>query len=125
LIRQPRYRGIESILSCAKKLGLDATGLADATGLSVVLVTRLDRRLIDYGSIPEKVFDVLANALHAATALVTEYPQQPPALAMEARFRADENPKIPEPQNFFDAVRSDKSISEERRTALLSLPGEH
>jgi hypothetical protein len=44
---------------------------------------------------------------------------------MEARFRADENPKIPEPQNFFDAVRSDKSISEERRTALLSLPGEH
>jgi len=116
--------GIENILSCAKKLGLDAPGLADATGLSVVLVTKLDRRLIDYGSIPAKIFDVLANALHATTALVSEYLQQPPALAVEARFRADENPKIPEQQNFFDAVRSDKSISEQRRIALLSLPGE-
>lgn len=116
---------IESILSRARRLGLDAPDLADATGLSVVLVTKLDRRLIDYGSIPEKIFEVLANALHAATAQVTEYLRQPPALAMGARFRADENPKIPEPQNFFDAVRSDKSISEQRRVELLSLPGEH
>jgi len=115
---------IESILSSAKKLGLDAPGLADATELSVVLVMKLDRRLIDFGSIPEKIFDVLANALHAATALVTEYLRQPPVLATEARFRANENPKVPEPQNFFDAVRSDKSIGEERRVALLALSGE-
>jgi hypothetical protein len=85
---------------------------------------KLDRRLIDFGSIPEKIFEVLANALHAATALVTEYLRQPPVLATEARFRANENPKVPEPQNFFDAVRSDKSISEVRRVALLALSGE-
>jgi len=112
---------IESILSSAKKLGLDAPGLADATGLSVVLVMKLDRRLINFGSIPEKIFGILATALHAATAVVTEYLRQPPVLATVARFRANETPKIPEPQDFFDAVRSDKSISEERRAALLAL----
>jgi hypothetical protein len=114
---------IESILSSAKKLGLEAPGLADATGLSVVLVMKLDRRLIDFGSIPEKILDVLASALHTATAVVTKYLQQPPVLAMGARFRANENPKVSEPQNFFDAVRSDRSISEERRGALLALSG--
>jgi hypothetical protein len=115
---------IESILSSAKKLGLDALGLADATGLSVVLVMKLDRRLIDFRSIPEKIFGVLATALHAATAVVAEYLRQPPVLATEARFRANENPKVPEPQDFFDAVRSDKSVSEDRRVALLALSGE-
>ena len=112
---------IESILSKAKQLGLDAPGLADAAGLSVVLVAKLDRRLIDYRSIPMKVFDVLANALRETSTLVSEYLRQPPVLAMEARFRANESPKIPEQQNFFDAVRSDKSISEERRATLLAL----
>jgi hypothetical protein len=115
---------IESILSSAKKVGLDAPGLADTTGLSVVLVMKLDRRLIDFRSIPQKIFGVLATALHAATAAVTEYLRQPPVLATEARFRANENPKVPEPQDFFDAVRSDKSISEERRVSLLALSEE-
>ena len=115
---------IESILSSAKRLGLDALGLADLTGLSVVLVMKLDRRLINFGSIPQKIFDLLANVLHSATAPITEYLQQPPVLAMEARFRATESPTIPEQQDFFDAVRSDKSISEDRRLSLLALSEE-
>jgi len=53
--------------------------------------------------------------------LVVEYLQQSPMLATEASFRARENPRIQEQQDFFEAVRSDRSVSEERRSALLAL----
>jgi hypothetical protein len=117
----PAMQGIESLLSSAKQLGLDAPALADKTGLSVVLVTKLDRRLIAHLRVPEKVFEVLANALRVTSEAISAYLEQPPALATEARFRAKENPRIQEQQDFFEAVRTDKSISEERRANLLAL----
>ena len=117
----PEAQRIEGLLVTAKRLGLDAPALANKTGLSVVLVTKLDRRLIRPVSVPQRVFKLLAEALNTAVDLVAGYLQQSPMLATEASFRAKENPHIQEQQDFFEAVRSDRSISEERRSALLAL----
>jgi hypothetical protein len=115
---EPQLKGI---LAAAKSIGLDAMGLANSAALSVVLVTKLDRRLIAFRSIPGQVIDTLAAALRQSGALVTDYLQQGPVLATEGRFRASEAPSLPGVQDFFDAVRSDKSIGEDRRGALLAL----
>lgn len=115
---EPQLKGI---LVAAKSIGLDAMGLANSAALSVVLVTKLDRRLIAFRSVPAQVINTLAAALRQSGALVAEYLKQGPVLATEGRFRANEAPALPELQDFFDAVRTDKSISEERRGALLAL----
>jgi hypothetical protein len=117
----PEAQRIEGLLVIAKRLGLDVTGLANKTGLSVVLITKLDRRLIRPLSVPQRVCRLLEEALNTAVELVVEYLQQSPMLATEASFRAKENPRIQEQQDFFEAVRSDRSVSEERRSALLAL----
>jgi hypothetical protein len=119
--KSPAQHGIGSLLGKARQLGLDAPALADKTGLSVVLVTKLDRRLINCLTVPKKVLEVLANALRATSDAISAYLEQPPALATEGRFRAKENPRTQKPQDFFEAVQTDKSISEERRANLLAL----
>jgi hypothetical protein len=110
-----------SLISRAREHGFNAMSLADQTGLSVALVTKMDRRLLLFNSIPDKVISILADALESTQAVIAGYFQQPQSLAMGAHYRADESPRVPEQQDFFDAVRSDVSISEERRSALLAL----
>ena len=112
---------IAGLLAKAQERGLDAVALADKTGLSIVLVTKLDRRLLVFKSIPNKLFETLASVLQSTLTAVMDYLRQPQAIAMGARFRTDESPRLPEQQGFFDAVRTDKSISEDRRAALLAL----
>jgi hypothetical protein len=112
---------ISGLLAKAQERGLDAVALADKTGLSVVLITKLDRRLLAFKTIPARLFERLADALEATASAVADYLQQSQSLAMGARFRSEESPRVAEQQDFFEAVRKDKSISEDRRAALLAL----
>jgi len=112
---------ISGLIAKAQERGLDTIALADKTGLSVVLVTKLDRRILAFKSIPRQLLRALADVLESTLSAIAEYLQQPQVFAAGARFRADESPRVPEQQDFFDAVRTDKSISEERRAALLAL----
>lgn len=113
--------GSFAILSRAKQLGLSKVTLADATELSVPLITKLDRRVIRFSTIPELVLRKVGEVLTAPIEIVRVYLQQGPAFATGANFRADEAPKLPEAQDFFEAVSEDLTISEARKQALLAL----
>lgn len=110
-----------AILSRAKQLGLSKVNLADAAELSVPLITKLDRRVIQFSTIPELVLRKVGDVLAAPIEIVRVYLQQGPAFATGANFRADEAPKLPEAQDFFEAVSEDLTISEARKQALLAL----
>jgi len=110
-----------ALLSRAKQLGLSKVNLADATELSVPLIMKLDRRMIQFSTIPELVVRKVGEVLAAPIELVRVYLQQQPAFATGANFRADEAPRLPEAQNFFDAVSEDLTISEARKKSLLAL----
>jgi hypothetical protein len=112
---------LSGLLERANNLGLDPTTLADRTELSVSLVTKLDRRLIALAHIPIEVLETLASALQSTTDVLRTYLQQTPAFAKGARYRSNEKPAVPEQQDFFEAVKHDRSISEERRQQLLQL----
>jgi hypothetical protein len=112
---------ITGIVMEGQKRGLNAAALADLVGLSVVLVTKLDRRLVTFSSIPKRLLNDLADAIGSTLGNLEAYLQQPQMSAAGARFRANESPRTPEQQDFYAAVRSDMSIGEERRTALLAL----
>src|SRR5438132_159186 len=51
------------ILSRAQELGLSIVNFANLTELSVALVTKLDRRLIEFASIPREVLKKLSEVL--------------------------------------------------------------
>jgi len=109
------------ILSRAQELGLSIVNFANLTELSVALVTKLDRRLIEFASIPREVLKKLSEVLKVSAVEPETYLQRGAAFAIGAEYKADEAPVLPEKQDFFEAVLSDKTISEERRAYLLGL----
>ncbi|HZS04816.1 MAG TPA: hypothetical protein VFD58_08270 [Blastocatellia bacterium] len=116
-------RGFPGILAAAKQKGLSSAQLAATTGLSVVLVTMLDRGLISLGRLPKVIIERLAQALDATTRQVTDYLLIGPRLAPDASYKAEDTPELPEPQDFFEAVRNDPALPPEYRQQLLSLEG--
>jgi hypothetical protein len=64
----------------------------------------------------------LAQALQRKLGEITEYVRRPPTFAVDAQHRAKQAPSLPTVQeDFFDAVRNDLTLSEERRQQLLAL----
>ena len=112
------------ILAVGAERGLSLVQLANATELSVALITKLDRRLIIFRSIPEWVLQKLSEVLGRAREAVGDYLRQGAAFAAGAEYHADEAPTLPEQQDFFEAVLADKTISEPRRKFLLGLRSE-
>lgn len=113
---------IEGLLMAAKEQGFSTTQqFADVTELSPVLVTMLDRGLIYFPSIPPKILDRVASVIKRSVEALSQYLQIGPRLAYGANYKADEAPETEEPQDFFEAVLDDPTISEERRSQLLAL----
>jgi transcriptional regulator with XRE-family HTH domain len=115
---------IEGLLIAAKEKGFSTQEFADATELSPVLVTMLDRGLIYFPSIPPKILDRVASVIKRSVEALSQYLQIGPRFASGANYKADEAPETEEPQDFFEAVIDDPAISEERRSRLLALRSE-
>ena len=113
-------QAIKGLLAEARVRELSVRQLAEKTGLSVALVTKLDRRLIRYASIPRQVVADIAEALGREAQAVARYLQGGALLAPSVvSYRADEAPSLPEQQEFADAVRDDRMLSGEERERLL------
>ena len=109
------------ILSEGKNCGLSNVKLARRARLSITLLTKLDLRLVRYKSIPAKVIENVASAVNRTVQEVSRYLQGRPRFAFDASYKADEAPAIPEQQDFFEAVRTDSSLTDDERESLMSL----
>ena len=101
----------ESLLSEGRVQGLEPRQFAQASRLGVSLLRKLDRRLIRYASIPRDAIRGLADALRSDEASVSTYLRLGPALAPATEHHSDQAPALAEPEDFFDAVRADPTIS--------------
>lgn len=115
---------LAGILKAALKKGLSNAQLAALTGLTVVLITKLDRGLISLRRIPRVIIERLAEALGCSPQSLREYLQSGPRLAEDAFYKSADTPEVAEPQDFFEAVRTDPLLSEPQRQALLALEDE-
>ena len=112
---------IASLLEEGRSRGLAPRQLAQAASLGDIALRKLDRRLIRFGSIPREAIEALASAIQRGADSVARYLQQGPAFAAAAQHRAEQAPQLAEPEDFFDAVRSDPTMSDEQRARWLAL----
>lgn len=117
----PEDQPLAGLLSESKAQGLSLHELADATGLSPALVAKLDRRLIRLTTIPGEKIEALARTIRRVPEEVVSYLQGQPQFLAGAQYHAEEAPKLPEQQDFFEAVQEDRGLSEDRRRHLLAL----
>ena len=111
----------ESLLSEGRVQGLEPRQFAQASRLGVSLLRKLDRRLIRYASIPRDAIRGLAEAMRSDEASVSAYLQQDPVLALATEHRSERAPVVGDRENFFDAVRTDSTISPEDAARWLEL----
>lgn len=113
---------LQSLTEAAKAKGMNRSKFAAAIGLSVSLVQYLEKRRLDFVSIPQTVISKVAKVLETGEELVKDYLNQPPSLATNASFKATERPEELQPKSFADAVREDQQLSPEEKRKLLDLP---
>jgi hypothetical protein len=117
---------ITSLLADGRAHGLAPRQVAQRARLTEVLLRKLDRRLIRFGTIPVQAIDALAASIHRDMASVVIYLQQAPTFAVAAKHRAEQAPQLAAQEDFFDAVRNDATMSDELRAQWLALaPPDH
>src|SRR5947209_4172174 len=99
----------------AEARGLTIQALAAATRLTVPLLVKLDRRLIHFASIPHQAIERISIELGRSFEAIAAYLQGDSQFASQASFRADAAPQMPDQQDFFDAVETDLTMSEEQK----------
>ena len=111
----------ESLIAEGRETGFEPRRLALAVGLGDSLLRKLDRRLIIQTTIPQELINRLARVLQCEVATIAAYLRQDPTLVAEAEHRSERAPKLMELENFFDAVRSDPTISREHAEQWFAL----
>lgn len=114
-------RSIKGLLVEGKRLGFSIHAFANYCELSAAIVRKLDQRLISYSSIPQAAIEKLADAIKNSPAVISEYLKGPMKLAPDNRYSSKGAPKLPtEPEDFFNAIRSDPTMNEQWRSYWLS-----
>ena len=117
---------ITSLLAEGERRGLPMAKLAAATELSVPLIAKFEQRLIAFSSIPREAIEAVARALNRSRESVAAYLQTGPSFAAGASYKSETAPELSQPQDFFAAVRSDRTIADRNRKKWLSLaPSSH
>lgn len=114
-------KSVNDLLREAKRLGLTVEMLASKVDMSSQLITKLARRHIAYPTIPDEAIDRLSAACEMRKDDLRLYFQRPIVVPQQARFSAKSGPKVPSSsEDFFDAVRNDRSLDDSKRSFWLS-----
>jgi len=112
---------IKELVDEGKSNGYTPETFASLLKLSVPLFWKLDRRLILYSSIPIDLIDKVTVLIHRGLLEVADYFQRPPMLPARAHYKADRQPRLAEPRDFFDEVREDRELSDEYRNYWIEV----
>lgn len=112
---------IDTLLSAAKARGIGPGDLAVKLDVSIPLVGKLNRRLIEPASIPRELIEALALNLGYEQGSISRYLAQPPTITTGTFHRAAGKPTIAAREDFETAVRTDSALTPGQRARWLSL----
>jgi len=108
---------ITSISGVANALGISAKALADHLRIDVVLLAKLEQRLLEVQSIPASLINCLAEVLNRTASDIVAYLAGPPRLSLSADYKSVRPPSVSDSdrQTFAEALSSSRTISAENR----------
>ena len=109
------------LLAQGRASGRSIDQLADDLEFSAAIIRKLDRRLIRYATIPLQLIEGLARILQCNVITIARYLSSPATLIPGASYKAERMPGLAAQQDYFDAVRNDPELNEDRRQRWLSL----
>jgi hypothetical protein len=104
---------IEGLVKQGNKIGLTPPQLAEAVGLTIALLSRIEVRTIDAASIPRALFQRLATTLRTSSEAIAAYLGVTQTGQAGGFFYADQPPDQRQ-ESFLDAVQA-SALSPERK----------
>ncbi len=104
---EPAKVPLTSLVEEAKTYGYTPQQFARTLRLDTPLLTRLNQRLLDVGTVPRTLIHQMARLLDRSLEEITVYLSQPPRLAAGAQYKAKQAPMVREssaPPSFADAL---------------------
>jgi DNA-binding transcriptional MerR regulator len=111
---------LSSVVETARTRGLTPKALADALGIGLTIVAKMERRLFDPATVPRKLLLRLGETLGASVEQIQEYLRRPPTLSAAASYRARRAPglHVAEKNEGYTVVAADAGLS----ASHLSVP---
>ena len=111
---------LESLTDAAKAKGMNRSKFAAALGLSVSLVQYLEKRRLDFATIPQNVIAKVAQVLETGEEIIVNYLNESAVSPLNASFKTTTRPEEVKPKSFAEAVREDQALSAEEKNKLLT-----
>lgn len=112
---------LPSLVETAKAKGMKRAKFASAVGLSTSLIIYLEKRRLDFATIPKKVVSKIAEVLETAEDSIANYLKQSPEYAVDMSFKTETRPEELSLKSFAEAVREDQVLTAEEKRKLLEL----
>ncbi len=110
---------LTSLVETAKAKGLSRSKFAAALGVSISLVVYLEKRRVEFSTIPQKIVGKIAEVLETAEETVASYLNQLPGHSVNVSYKTDTRPEESAPKSFAEAVNEDQSLTAEEKRKLL------
>lgn len=110
-----------SLIDAAKSKGLNRAKFAESLGLSVSLVQYLEKRRLDFATIPQALIAKIARVLEIADSLVAAYLDQSPDYAAQSSFKTNTRAEQKHAKSFAEAVDEDQHLTKEEKKKLTDL----
>jgi transcriptional regulator with XRE-family HTH domain len=116
-----QVQSIESLTAVAKNLGMKKSQFAEKVGLSFSLVTYLEKRGLEFQSIPIQIVKKVAEVLKLAEESVAVFLNQSSNFGTETNYKSTSRPDEAEKKTFAEAVWEDLDLTAEQKRQLLQL----
>jgi lambda repressor-like predicted transcriptional regulator len=93
-VQSETQKPIEGILAAAKAIGISIAELSQNLGLAKSALIKLDRRLIDASTVPQKAIEKIAAAVSVSAESLRAYLNAPPTLGAGASYHSIDKPSL-------------------------------
>lgn len=100
---------------------MNKSAFAEALGISISLLTYLEKRRLNYASIPMRFIHKIAESLKTSEESIAAYLQGGPKMSAQASFKADQRPISRGVKDFLEAVNEDPGLTAEQKQELIDL----
>lgn len=112
---------LSSLTASAAEKGLNKAKFAAAVGVSLSLLMYLEKKRLEFSTIPKAVVRKISDVIEAGEQQVAAYLSTPPEMQPQASFKTAIRPKEVKLKSFAEAVREDQILSPEEKKNLLDL----
>ena len=116
-----RQTKLESVADKARELGMKKGKFAKALGVSVSLVMYLEKRRLDFSTIPKDLIKRIAETIKTTEDAVANYLKRSMTLSEQTSYKSDSRPEDLKQKSFADAVKEDTNLTSDEKEKLLNL----